>query len=105
MTFAQFWPEYVQAHSQKGTRAVHLVGTLAGWILLIAAIALQRWWLIGVALIVSYSLAWISHFLLEHNRPATFEHPLWSWWADQRMVFFMLIGRMNDEVRRYAAAK
>jgi hypothetical protein len=102
--FKTFWPEYVRAHSQPGTRAVHLVGTLLGWLLLIFAIALRHWWWILGALVVSYALAWISHFFVEHNRPATFEHPLWSWWADQKMVALMLGGKMAEEVRRCAAA-
>ena len=63
--------------------------------LLGAAIAVHRWWWIAAALVISYALAWLSHFLIEHNRPATFDHPLWSWWADQRMVFLTLIGRMG----------
>lgn len=99
-SFASFWPEYVRAHSHPGTRAIHLAGTLAGWALVIAAIALRHWWWIVLALIVSYALAWISHFFVEHNRPATFEHPLFSWWADQKMVALMLAGKMNAEVRR-----
>ncbi|HEY6264640.1 MAG TPA: DUF962 domain-containing protein [Candidatus Acidoferrum sp.] len=103
-SFENFWPEYVRAHSQPGTRAIHLAGTLAGWVLLILAVALRHWWWILAALVVSYALAWISHFLVEHNRPATFEHPLWSWWADQRMVALMLTGKMGEEVRRCAAA-
>jgi hypothetical protein len=100
--FANFWPEYVRAHSHPGTRAIHLIGTLAGWGVLVAAIAFRRWWWVGGALIVSYALAWISHFFVEHNRPATLEHPLWSWWADQKMVALMLTGKMSDEVRRCA---
>jgi hypothetical protein len=103
MTFAEFWPEYVRAHSKPATRLVHLVGTLAGWMLVGAAIAERQLWWIALALVVPYALAWISHFFLEHNQPATFEHPLWSWWADQRMVFLMVIGRMGDEVRRYTS--
>jgi hypothetical protein len=70
--------------------------------LLGGAIAVHRWWWILAALVISYALAWLSHFFLEHNRPATFEHPLWSWWADQKMVFLVLIGRMGDEVRKYS---
>ena len=101
--FTDFWPEYVRAHSQLGTRVIHLAGTLAGWTLLLAAIALRHWWWVAVALLVSYALAWISHFFVEHNRPATFEHPLWSWWADQKMVALMLAGKMEDEVRRCRA--
>jgi hypothetical protein len=103
--FADFWPEYVRAHSRPGTRAIHLLGTLAGWGLLITALALRQWWWIAGALIVSYALAWISHFFVERNRPATFEHPLWSWWADQKMVALMLAGKMNAEVARCAANK
>jgi hypothetical protein len=98
--FATFWPEYVRAHSQPGTRAAHLAGTLTGWALLIAAVALPHWWWIALALVVPYAPAWISHFFVEHNRPATFDHPLWSWWADQKMVALMLAGKMADEVRR-----
>ena len=55
--FASFWPEYVGAHSRPGTRAIHLAGTLGGWALLVAAVALQRWWWIALALVVSYALA------------------------------------------------
>jgi hypothetical protein len=104
-TFRNFWPEYVRAHSQPGTRAIHFVGTLTGWVVLIAAIVLRHWLWIAGALVVSYALAWISHFFVEHNRPATFEHPLWSWRADQKMVKLMLTGKMEDEVRRSVASE
>ncbi len=77
MSFAEFWPVYVRAHSRPATRVVHLVGTLG--------------------------LAWVSHFFVEHNMPATFDHPLWSWWADQRMMFLMVTGQMGREVRRYTS--
>lgn len=105
MGFAEFWPEYVRAHSRRETRAFHFVGTFFGWILLIAAIVLRRWWVLGAALVVPYAVAWISHFFVEHNRPATFEHPLWSWWADQKMVGMMLLGKMNEEVQRAEVQK
>jgi hypothetical protein len=68
-----------------------------------AAIAGHQWRWMVVALVIPYGLAWVSHFFVEHNKPATFEHPLWSWWADQRMVLLIMSGRMSDEVRRYAA--
>jgi len=50
--------------------------------------------------VLPYALAWISHFFVEGNKPATFEHPLWSWLADQKMVGMMLVGRMDKEVER-----
>ncbi len=99
-TFSDFWPVYVLAHRQPLTRGFHFVGSLAGWGLAVTAIWRgQPWWL-AAALGVPYALAWISHFFVEHNRPATFGHPLWSWLADQKMVALMLAGRMNEEVRR-----
>jgi hypothetical protein len=102
-SFGEFWPVYVLAHSQPLTRIVHSVGTLIGWSILIAAIILRKPWLILAAFVVPYTLAWFSHFFIEHNRPATFGHPLWSWLADQKMVAMVVAGRMGKEVDRCAA--
>ena len=101
MTFAEFWPVYVRAHSRPATQVIHCVGTLLGWMLLGGAFATRRWWWIVLALIVGYAFAWLAHLLVERNAPASFEHPLWSWWADQRMMLLTLIGKMPDEVRKY----
>lgn len=103
-TFREFWPVYVLAHSQPLTRIFHSAGTLTGWAIFIAAVVLRNWWLILVALAVPYALAWFSHFFVEHNRPATFGHPFWSWAADQKMVAMVLAGRMTKEVERCARA-
>jgi len=78
-TFSDFWTFYVLAHREPLTRLFHSVGTLTGWALLLAAILLRRPWFILAAFVVPYALAWFSHFFVEHNRPATFGHPLWSW--------------------------
>lgn len=72
--------------------------------LLGAALASRQWWLIVLALVLPYAMAWISHFFIEHNKPASFGHPLWSWWADQRMVFLTIMGRMGEEARKYSGS-
>jgi len=99
-SFAEFWPYYVRAHSQRATRAFHFVGTCAGWALLVTAIVLGNPWLALAALVAPYPIVWFSHFFIEHNKPASFGNPWWSWLADQKMVGMMLAGKMAEEVRR-----
>jgi hypothetical protein len=98
--FADFWPCYVRAHSKAATRVFHLAGTLLGWSLLLSGLLLRNGWLVLLAPVVPYPIVWFSHFFIEHNQPATFGHPAWSWLADQKMVWMMLTGRMSAEVER-----
>ena len=99
-SFADFWPHYVAEHSRPATRALHAVGTLAGTGLMIALLLSGRWYLVPLAFIPGYGLAWVAHFFVERNRPASFKYPLWSFLADYKMVALMLTGRMTEEVRR-----
>jgi hypothetical protein len=73
---------------------------MLGYALLVAAIVLRRPWLVLAALLAPYPVVWFSHLFFEHNKPATFGHPFWSWFADQKMVGLMLAGKMDAEVRR-----
>ena len=103
-TFAEFWPFYVREHSHAGTRALHAAGTITSIALLIVLVATGRWRWLPLVLVVGYAAAWVGHFFIEHNRPATFKHPLWSFIADYKMVALMLAGRMSDEVARAQSA-
>jgi len=51
----------------------------------------EPWVLCGV--IFAYFWAWVGHFLIEGNRPATFTYPLWSLAGDFRMWFDMIKGQ------------
>ena len=99
-SFADFWPHYVAEHSRPATRILHAVGTLAGTSLIIVFLLSGRWFLLPLALVPGYGLAWIAHFFVEHNRPESFKYPLWSFLADYKMVALMLTGRMTEEVKR-----
>ncbi len=97
-SFADFWPYYVRAHSRKGTRILHGIGSVLALAAVVAGIMLNRWWIL-LAPVIGYGFAWYSHFFVEHNRPATFGHPFWSLAADYRMLFLTLSGRMEQHVR------
>jgi hypothetical protein len=103
-TFEEFWPFYVAQHSKEGTRALHFAGTTAGLAWLLAAAAFRRPHFLLHALVSSYGLAWIGHFFVEKNRPATFTYPLWSLAADFRMYGLMWQRKMSAEVARIAGA-
>ena len=49
--------------------------------------------------LISYGVAWGSHLAIDKNRPASFEHPLWSLRGDLRMIVMMWQGR-DDELTR-----
>lgn len=44
--------------------------------------------------VMAYAFAWVGHFKIEHNRPATFTYPLWSLAGDLRMWGEMVRGRL-----------
>jgi len=97
--FHEFWPHYLREHRRPATRWLHFYGTLlAIGCLVLAFVARQPWWL-AAAPVAGYGPAWIGHFFVEHNRPATFKHPWWSFIGDLRMFWLMLTGRMKRELR------
>ncbi len=97
-SFREFWPYYLSEHSRPATRALHLIGSVAALASLAACLVMQRWLLIPLAFIPGYGAAWIAHFFIEKNKPATFKYPLWSFLADYKMVGLMLLGKINAEV-------
>ena len=103
-SFADFWPHYVKEHSQPATRKLHVLGTTAAMACALAFIARRKWKLLPLALIPGYGVAWIAHFLIEKNKPATFDHPLWSFRGDYKMLGLMISGKMEMEVERVLSA-
>jgi hypothetical protein len=97
--FSEFWPFYVCEHSAPLTRLLHFIGT--GTIIPLLAVALWIDPLFVLLIPVSaYGFAWVAHFFVERNRPATFTYPLWSLLGDLRMFGLMCAGRMGAEVER-----
>lgn len=95
-SFTEFWPFYMAEHSKPATRWLHLLGTTAGLATVVYFIATGKWWLFWLGFIPGYACAWLAHFLIEKNKPATFEYPLWSFMADYKMIALMLTGRLRE---------
>jgi hypothetical protein len=95
-SFNDFWPYYLGEHSKSATRVLHYTGTLTALASLILLVAIGKWWLFPLAFVPGYALAWIGHFFIEKNRPATFTYPLWSFMGDWKMLGLMLTGRLKS---------
>ena len=92
-TFAEFWLFYLGEHDDARTRALHFAGTLAALVCMVLyAVTGSTRWLIA-APILAYGLAWLGHFAIERNAPATFRFPLW------------LTGRLQPELERARRAR
>jgi hypothetical protein len=99
MDYAAFWQRYLRAHAKPETGALHYCGSaLALACLALAVVSGHWWWLLGAPL-AGYGFAWAAHFGVEHNRPETFGHPLWSLVSDYRMFFLFLSGRLGPHLR------
>ena len=101
--YHEFWPIYLNAHRKPSTRALHYIGTLAGMLCLVLAVAWLDWRFLVAAPVVGDACAWIGHFGFEGNEPATFGHPLWSLYSDYRMLFLWATGRLGGEMKRKTA--
>lgn len=104
-TFEDFWPFYLGEHSDPLNRAFHYVGTsMAIGCVSTAVVTLNPLWLVP-APIVGYAPAWIGHFIIEKNRPATFKHPLWSLRGDFRMLRKFVTGQIDAELAKHVKPK
>ncbi len=94
-SYAEFYPYYLEEHRDPTCRRLHFVGTTLVLLVLVAAVVTGRWILLVAMPVVGYGFAWVGHFFYEHNRPATFTHPLYSLLGDFVMFKDMATGRIK----------
>lgn len=94
-SFAEFYPFYLQEHSNDTCRRLHYIGSLLVLSILGYSIANQQWALLWLVPLAGYGFAWVGHFVFEKNRPATFQYPLYSLLGDWVMLKDALTGRIR----------
>ena len=103
-TLRTFWPYYVSEHLSPLNRVLHAIGSLMALTWLGLAIGLQQPILLLPALVNGYAFAWVGHFFVEKNRPATFKYPFKSFVCDWLLLSMTITGRIGREIERLDAA-
>jgi hypothetical protein len=99
-TYEAFWPYYLNEHSRPLSRALHYIGSTLAVLCLLAFLGSGDWRFLLLGLVCGYGPAWIGHFFVEKNRPATFKYPFWSLFSDFRMYFCFLSGSIDAELAK-----
>ena len=94
-SFREFYPFYLQEHSNKTCRRLHFIGTSLVLALLVAVLITGNWVWLWAFPVIGYGFAWIGHYVYEKNRPATFKYPLYSFMGDFVMYKDIWLGRLS----------
>jgi hypothetical protein len=93
-SFQAFYPFYLSQHENRVCRRLHVVGSLLVLALLVSVITTGQWMALWLLPLLGYGFAWVGHFAFEHNKPATFEYPLYSFMGDWVMLWQTLTGKL-----------
>jgi hypothetical protein len=94
-SFSEFYPYYLSEHSNRTCRNLHFIGSTLVLSLIVASVVLANAWLLLLLPVIGYGFAWVGHFFFEHNKPATFQYPLYSLAGDWVMYKDMLTGKIK----------
>jgi hypothetical protein len=93
--FSEFYPYYLSEHTNRTCRRLHFVGSSLGLLCLAMLFTTRDWYWLAAGLVIGYAFAWIGHFFFEHNRPATFKYPFFSFAGDWVMWKDIVTGRIR----------
>ena len=92
-SFKEFYPYYLSEHEKKQTKLLHFIGTTLYFYCIAHLLTSFDPMFALYALVCGYGFAWVSHYFVEKNKPATFKYPLYSFVADHVMYFEILRGK------------
>ena len=94
-SFKEFYPFYLNEHSDRINRRLHFTGSLVVLLVLAAVVITRNWLLLLLVPVLGYGFAWIGHFFIEKNKPATFTYPLYSLMGDWKMFLDIITGKVK----------
>lgn len=94
MTFNEFFPLYLQAHSKRSTQRMHAGALVAAFAFGAFCLFTDRWAWLPLSIAIGYLGAWSGHLLFEKNTPLFFKHPFYSVLGEFKMSFLVLIGKL-----------
>lgn len=94
-SFGEFYSFYLTEHNNRLNRRLHFTGTSLVILTLFYALFTQSWLLLLLMPVFGYGFAWVGHFKIEKNRPATFDYPFYSLASDFVMFKDILTGKIR----------
>ena len=94
-SFKEFYPFYLSQHNKPLTKLFHAFGSICVIAIIALSLVSKNFKLLYLAPFAGYGFAWISHFFIEKNKPATFKFPLYSFLGDWVMLKDLLIGKIK----------
>lgn len=92
-TLKEFYPFYLEEHSNSTSRILHFIGTSLVLLLIPTALIMNEAKVLLLIPFVGYGFAWVGHFFFEKNKPATFQYPGYSLASDFILFWDLLRGK------------
>ena len=93
--YNEFYRFYLTEHRSIASRRLHVAGSTLGLYFWSKAISQRKAKYLAYGLLSGYACAWVGHFFFEHNKPASFKQPLYSFISDWRMLSDVARGRLS----------
>ena len=100
-SFEEFWPHYLEEHSDPNNRLVHAIVTPVGIASTLAFAIAVTPWAIPLGIVGTYGSLWaFGHAMFQGNKPSTLQNPVYSFLSDFKMVGMMYMGKIEQEYER-----
>ena len=100
-SFNEFYPFYLSQHTSKLNRKLHFIGTLLSLFVLLYSLLTNQYSFLIFSPVCGYAFAWIGHFFIEKNKPATFKNPFYSLMGDFVMAYDTLTLNISNRYKEY----